>query len=159
MIRTWIGNALMGYGRWLARMDGRELMVQLSDHSIRTKMVSPNKEDQAWDDNLYKHGNVFIEGYANPVKPTVEYNADLEDPDTVAVEESPQAAADGGEDQSPGHTEIISSPRYREFMRQDLISQLLNPRQQWKKIVYAVIALSFLMVMNLALTASAAGVF
>jgi len=128
-------------------------------------MVVPQTDTVAWDADHFKYGCVFAEGYANPIKPIVDYNEDLEEPDTIELAEDAdkrQAAADGGGEEGgevveANHVELISSPRYRDYMRQDLISQLLNPREQWKLIAYGVIALAILMVLNVALSAAAAG--
>lgn len=152
-LRTKIANWGIGFFRKLGRKPGEsELAVELSDHSINVRMVETDTEQRAWDDNLYRYGNVFIDGYANPIKPSVEYNEELEDPDTVDVEE-------GSAEDSDSHVELISSPRYRDYMRQDLIGQLLNPREQWRIIAYAVIGLALIMAINLVVTLSAAGVF
>lgn len=156
-LRSYIANALIARGRSIGRSAGLEMKVELSDHSIDVAMADPDREDLAWDGDLYKHGNVFIHGYANPVKPTVNYNEALEDPDTVEVEGSDcEGAQSVAED---AHVELISSPRYRDYMRQDLISQLLNPREQWRLLAYGIIALGILMLPTMILSAAAAGVF
>lgn len=155
-VKTYIGNALIGLGRKIGRSEGQsELAVTISDHSIDAHMVETSKENLAWDDNLYRHGNVFVKGYANPVKPVVNHNKELENPDTVELEEGD---GDTDSDVDDTHVELISSPRYRDYMRQDLISQLLNPREQWRLIAYAIIAVGFILVINLVVTLSAAGV-
>lgn len=155
--RTWMATWLLSNARLIGRYLGTELVVETSDHSIKTTMETPDKSSRAWDDNMYRYGQLYIKGYANPVKPSVEYHEDLRDPDTATLEEM---RTDGGEGDYPElHTELISSPRYREYMRQDLISQLLNPREQWRLIAYAVIGLALLMVANVVISLSAAGVF
>jgi hypothetical protein len=136
---------------------GYQLAVEVSDHSIDIQLEKPNHEQRAWDTNLYSDGNLFVEGYANPIKPRVEYNEDLENPDTIDVE-------DGDPDEhtqdfeSERHVELISSPRYRDYMRQDLISQILTPDTRWKLLAYAVGVVAFLVVVNVMVSLSAAGV-
>ena len=155
-------NWLLRKGRNLGNRLGYELAVDVSDHSIEIQMVRPNKDKRAWDHNLYTRGNLFCQGYANPIKPKVHYNQTLDDPDTVDV-----VMGDGGveldeeiaeKDDGP-HIELISSPRYRDYMRQDLISQLLTPQEQWKLLAYAVGALALVMLINLVVSLSAAGAF
>ena len=157
MVREAIATWFVRSGRSIGRLLGCELKVDVSDHSIQTSMVKPDKERWAWDDTLYKKGCLFVDGYANPVKPSVDYNKDLEDPDTVTVKESEQQATEDDTEDSEEHVSMISSPRYREYMRQDLISQMLNPREQWRLVVYAVIALAVLMLGNVFISLSAAG--
>lgn len=156
-VRTYLSNTLIGWGRSIGRKEGQtELAVTISEHSIDTRMVETTKEHRAWDDGLYRYGNVFVKGYANPVKPVVDHNKELENPDTIDIEEG----GDNESDESEGsHVELISSPRYRDYMTQDLISQLLNPREQWRLIAYAIIALGAVMLINVVVTMSAAGVF
>jgi hypothetical protein len=163
-IRTKIANVLIGTGRSLGRSEGKsELAVVVSDHSITARMVDVDESKLAWDDDMYRYGNLYIEGYANPVKPTVKTHTELEEPDTASIEDSDasdqQHDADGTDDADSPHVSLISSPRYREYMRNDLISQLLNPRQQWRLIAYGIIALAIVMVINVVITLSAAGVF
>jgi hypothetical protein len=163
-IRATIPNALIGWGRRLGNSLGCEIAVELNDHSIQTEMVVPNKETRAWDSDLYRKGNVFVGSYANPIKPRVEYHEDLEDPDEIThVEGEPdtppegESETDGGED--VGHVQLISSPRYRDYMRQDLISQLLTPSEQWKLIMYAVLGNVVLTFFAIIVTLYATGSF
>lgn len=121
-------------------------------------MEHPNKTTRAWDPNLFRYGQMYRSGYANPIKPVVNHNPELENPDTIAADGGTVTVDDVDEDDNK-HVELISSTRYREYMRQDLISQLLNPREQWRKVVWAVIALAIIMGMNFMATLSAAGVF
>ena len=163
-LRTKIANTLIGTGRSIGRSEGKsELAVVVSDHSITARMVDVDESKLAWDSDMYRYGNLYVEGYANPVKPTVETHTDLEEPDTASIDTSDVAdeqpdEADTDYTDSP-HVSLISSPRYREYMRNDLISQLLNPRQQWRLIAYGIIALAIVMVINVVITLSAAGVF
>lgn len=119
-------------------------------------MEVPNKNERAWDPNLYKNGQLYHAAYANPIKPKVNHDTDLETPDTIDVNKS-GVATDGGK--TDAHVQLISSSRYREYMRQDLISQLLNPREQWKILVYVLIGVLILVVANVLISLSAAGAF
>lgn len=153
-IRTYVSNALIGFGRKLGRKAGAELVVELSEHDIKLGMVSPDDSERAWDDTLYKHGNVFVDGYANPIKPKVRHNKDLETPDTIDVEEGEET-----EVEDDTHVKLISSPRFGAFMRQKLISELLNPREQWRLIVYGIIALGVLGFVQIIVVLYATGAF
>lgn len=156
-IRESVATFAINLARRFGRALGCELVVELSDHSIETSMEHPDKEKRAWDSHLYKKGQVFIKGYANPIKPSAQYNKELENPDTVDAKTS--VVADGGEEiEDQTHVELISSPRYREYMRQDLISQVLNPREQWRLIFFAVLGVLGFLLINIALSASAAGI-
>jgi len=80
-------NILISMGRSIGRATGCELAVDLSEHSINASMQLPNRDTAAWDDNLYRSGCVFVDGYANPIKPRVRANKDLENPDTISHRE------------------------------------------------------------------------
>lgn len=169
MIREQIATAALQTARSIGRMLGCELAVETSQHSLKTSMVVPDRNDRAWDPGLYKHGNLFHEGYANPIKPRARRNTELEDPDTIDVETS-DAIADGGSDADDQesnetnetnveHVKLISSPRYRKYMRQDLISQLLTPKEQWRLIAYGVLGLAGVQIMTLLVVLWANGSF
>lgn len=175
--------------RMFRTLFGTELVVETSDHSIEISMERPGpSSSRAWDPHLFKRGQLFVKGYANPIKPVVETRHELGESDRVSLTEGEIGKAreayqrgeideeeledrigsaiasdlDELEDEELGgrsHKEIISSGRYRQYMHQELISQLLNPREQWKLIVYAVLALAFLMVVNLVVTLQITGVF
>lgn len=163
-IRTTIANTLISTGRSLGRSGDAELAVDVSDHSISVAMEQPDKTQRAWDANLYRRGNLFVEGYANPVKPSVRQHKELATPDEATViegtaDDQSDTEGDETEDTDDGpHVDLIASPRYRAYMRQDLISQLLNPRAQWRLIAYAVIALAVFMAVNIVVSLAAAGV-
>ena len=156
-LRTWIANGLIARGRKLGRSAGAELAVKQSGHSINARMVNPNSEEIAWDHDLFRHGNLFYEGYANPVKLVAKQNEGVEDPDTVEKVDGDAECTE--QDAETSEAKVISSKRYGAYMQQHLIEQLLNPREHWKMIVYAVIGLAMLQVLTLALAAAAAGVF
>lgn len=165
MIREFIANSLIGMGRSFGKMTGLELAVELSDHSINASMEQVNQDKRAWDPEMYKSGNVFVSGYANPIKPRVGYNQDLEEPDTVRVEEGDpdsdvdQPQLEDGEETDDRHAYLITSGRYREYMRQDLISQLLTPESRWNLLVWAVVGLGVLQFMAILVTMWATGSF
>lgn len=152
-VRTWIANGLMGFGRRLGRKAGAELAVDVDEHSIDIGMEYPNKTDRAWDPEMFAYGNLFVSDKANPIKPVVNRNDDLEEPDTVDTEQSDVTDDDETE------VRLISSGRYQEYMRQKLVEELLNPKEQWRLIMYAVIGLGVLQFLAIAVTLFATGSF
>lgn len=135
---------------------GCELAVNAGGHTLDAKMVPPKKtKELAWDDELYVQGNLFVGDYANPIKPTVDYNKSIEEPDTVGVE-----ASENGE--TDAHVSVISSPRYSLFMMQDLVSQLLNPSERLTVIQWVLIGIAGMLLVTLILlfvVAAQVGVF
>lgn len=159
-MRQTIANWFVSTGRSLGSTFGLQTAVVLSDHSIKVRMESPDKDTRAWDTNLYGNGNVFVEGYANPIKPRVEYHEQLENPNTVEVTEGDTDDTEASEDDADDtHVQLISSGRYRDYMRQDLISQLLTPDAQWKLIAYGVLALGVLQFFAICVTLYGTGAF
>jgi len=155
-------------GRRMGRLLGRELVVEQSDHSLTLSMEKPDNDRRAWDNDQFTRGQLYRRGYANPVKIEVDHNPGIGNKDTVAVadgdgtatatefsdeEEQPEALE---EDRS---VEVIASERYRQFMEQDLISQLLNPKEQWEKLVYGLIGIGSLQFLSIVVTLWATGSF
>lgn len=154
-LRTSLATSAMSTARSFGRVLGCEIAVEVSNHSIETKMVLPGKSDRAWDDQLYRHGNLFVDGYANPIKPRADPHPELDKPDTVEVEDG-----DGNTLREKAH--VIASERYQSFMKQRLAAQLLNPSERIKLITYAMMALAGLMLMQfiaVAAIAASVGVF
>lgn len=137
-------------------MCGCEIAVNADGQTLDVKMVPPKRtKDMAWDDKLYVKGNLFVGDYANPIKPSVDYNDGLENPDTVDVEASEDA-------EDSAHVSVISSPRYRLFMMQDLVSQLLNPSERLTVIQWVLIGIAGMLLVALillAVIAAQVGVF
>lgn len=147
---------MLGMARSCGNMLGCELSVDAGGQTLDAKMVPPKTtKEVAWDDNLYVKGNLFVGDYANPIKPSVDYNEGLENPDTVGVE-----ASEDSEDSA--HVSVISSPRYRLFMMQDLVSQLLNPSERLTVIQWVLIGIAGMLLVALILltvVAAQVGVF
>lgn len=154
---NWLLSLALGLGSAL----GLKQRVELSDHSINVSLTLPSTDRRAWDTNQYRNGNVFVDGYANPVKPRVNHREQLEDPDTIDVEDGEPDDGPAGETETDtdasGHVSLISSSRYRDYMRQDLVSQLLTPKEQWRLIMYGVIGLGVLMFVNMVLLVYSTG--
>lgn len=150
-LRESVVSGTMSFVRSVGRAMGLRLLVEPSDHSIEVKMVKPDTEERAWDDSLYKHGNLIPKDYANAIKIVVNENPDLDQKDTVDVEEGENGNPDGSLD-------LIASQRYHKFMQNDLISQLLNPKERWRLIAYGVIGLGGIQLITLMAALAAAGV-
>lgn len=160
MVREWLSTVAIRNARSFGRLLGCELVVDASTHSLETSMEMPDREQRAWDPDLYKHGQLYVAGYANPIKPVIEHNAELEEPDTVHIQKGEAEADDGLEESDDDTTAaIITSERYKTYMQQDLISQLLNPREQWRLLVYGIIALGALQFIAIIITMYATGAF
>lgn len=149
-----VPGTLMNLVRSTFELVGYELVVELSEHSIEIELERPDKEKRAWDPSLYKSGNVFLSGYANPIKPQVRSNPTLENHDEATIKEG-----NGGGEDTEHVPAVIASSRFRTYMQQDLISQLLTPQERWKQILYALIIFGGLMLINVVISLSAAGAF
>lgn len=153
---TELATGVLRYARSFGQLLGRELVVETSDHSIKISMEKSGNSKRAWDDDLYKRGNIFYHGYANPLKIVVDHKPEMGEKDTAEVREG---ATDEDTEDSDREADIISSPRYTQFMRNDLISQLLNPQEQWDKLLYGMIAIGGLQFLTIVATLWATGSF
>lgn len=160
-------------------MSGLEMAVEVSDHSIKCSMEKPDESQRAWDPDMFKSGNLFVSGYANPIKPDVESNPELKQKNTVDVREGgpdvtapdggtvdSQAAdvpdeieADAEPDSDGPHVQLISSGRYQKYMQQNLIEQLLTPESRWNTLVYAILGVAALGFVQIIVTLYATGSF
>lgn len=146
-LRSALATQMIGYARLCGRLMGCEVAVDAGGQELDVKMVHPSHDgERAWDDSMYVHGNLFVDGYANPVKLQVTVNPSLDEPDTVDVEVSENGS------ESPQNVSVISSARYRLFMMQDLVSELLNPKERLDKILYAILAIGGVLLINLMVT-------
>ncbi len=152
-------NYSLSLAESVAYVAGFKLRVIISDHSVKIKFVRPDKDTRAWDTNLFKNANVFVKGYANPIKPTVEHNSKLENPDTIDHREGEPDEETSETDGSDREVSLIASSRYRDYMRQDLVSQLLTPKEQWKLIAYGVLAVGILQFLSIIVTMYVTGTF
>lgn len=142
-------NGIIHRTRKFGRKFGYELKVTQSSHSLHTKMVNPNADEHAWDPDLYKHGNLFLQGHGNPVKMHVDRTHDEGE-----MSENKVTAKD-----SHGESvEIIASPFYKELIKADKLGQLLNPEEQWQKMMYALIGILVISSISGVASMSAAGI-
>lgn len=144
-LATWALNNARSFGRML----GCELVVETSQHSLATSMEVPTTNTRAWDDNLWKRGQLYISGYANPVKPYIEHHIDQGDQDQVRIISS---ELEDDED----HTAIVSSTMYRMYQDQHLASELLLPSEQWRLIFYALLGIGAMILIGLGIDLSVA---
>lgn len=65
-----IGGFGIQLWRTVGQLMSNELVVIVSEHEIKLDMVNPDKvKNRNWDSRLFVSGNIYLEGYANPVKP------------------------------------------------------------------------------------------
>ena len=161
-LATWFVRKARRMGRLL----GRELVVVQSEHDLKLKMEKPHNDARAWDDSLFKNGQLFVDGYANPVKVTVNHNPGIDEKDTVEPKEGTAPNSEDGdgvesedEEDEDDWIEVIASPRYQQFMEQNLISQLLSPDEQWNKLFYGVLGVMALQFFTVIVTLWSTGSF
>lgn len=111
--------------RGIARIFGYELKIVLTEHKIKTKFDNPSREGNCWDSTHWTKGNIFLKGIANPIKPK---KTEVED----------------------GDWDLITSERYKTFMEQSLIDDMLQAsKSDGLTLKTAVIALASLQILNL----------
>lgn len=92
---------LIGLGETLAYFGGNKLKITLDEHQIDIDVVNPlDVEDVAYDTNHYVNGNIFIDGYSNPVKHKF--------------------------DEAEEEVELVSSMRYKPYMNNKLLEDLIK---------------------------------
>lgn len=160
-------NMMLATAEAMGSAMGLKRKVEISDHSVTVEMTNPDQDSRAWDLDMFKRTNVFVRGYANPIKPVVDYNEQLENPDTVDVDDSDVADDDtdgngdetDAEDDDGHHVSLISSARYRDYMRQDLVSQLLTPQEKWRLLAYGIMGAALLVLFDTIITVYVNGGF
>ena len=88
--------------RSTARLFNYELKIVLTEHKIKVKFDKPDREENCWDDSHWIRGNIFLKGIANPINIK---KSDVKESEDV---------------------EIITSDRYKTFMEQSLIDDMLQ---------------------------------
>lgn len=95
-------NGIDTFGEIVAKFGSLKRKVVLTPHKIKHEYISPpeDKEKLAWDEEMYVNGNVFPSNKANPVKLDTESG------------------------------EWISSQRYKEYMKNDLVESLIKTTER-----------------------------
>lgn len=94
-------NLLLSLVLSMADVLGMKVKVELDEHKIDLSLISARElKKRAYDDGHYVNGNVFYKNFANPVK----------------------AKLDEGKDK----LELITSDRYKHFMRMSLLKDLIK---------------------------------
>lgn len=156
-LRSTLATSAMSLARGFGNALGCEIAVDCSGHELETRMVPPKAtKERAWDGDMYVKGGLFVDGYANPIRPKAVRNKE--------ISESDEVAADGGsaDVQQGEHYEIISSKRYASIVKNDLISQLINPAERLSTIQWVLIGMAGMMLMILVVLVAVAaqvGVF
>jgi hypothetical protein len=146
-----LATSALGAARIFGRTLGCELEVTVDNQRIQTVMRPPGSHSaRVWDPDMYYRGNLYLRGYANPVKPGVDVELDPSELDrgTIEVSEgSREAFADGGErvEALPvvedEHARLMSSKLFKKHMDNHMISELVTPDEKWNKIFMAILIL------------------
>ena len=150
MVRSWLATGAIKKARKFGRMLGCEVVVEDRGHTLAVTMEPPNTNKRAWDPRLWKSGQLYVEGYANPVKPVVrrtDRENEMDDID-VTVGVNNEGADDVG---------MLPSYRYQIHQDQHTISELVNPQEQWRLLMYAVIAVGALVFVSMLITVYVGG--
>lgn len=100
-----------------AEFSDKKLVVQLDKHKIDMEFVDTDEykyNDAFYDDRHYINGNIFIKGYANPIKPV--FDRTIEDADEL------------DDDKVVEKLKLKPSLRYKTFMREDKIRQIAGAK-------------------------------
>ena len=144
-IRTYLATAAIKRARSFGNKLGCELVVEDQGHTLAAPMEPPNTTKRAWDPRLWKSGQLYVEGYANPVKPVVRRTDRENEMDEIDV--SVGVNNEGAEDVG-----MLPSYRYQIHQDQHTISELVNPQEQWRLIMYAIIAVGALVFVSMLVT-------
>lgn len=104
-------TALIGIARSTAHALGYQTAVVLSEQTVKVKILDPDSENVAWDPSHYLNTNVFLSSYANPVEPEV----------------------------SDGEVSLVPSERYKRYMDQHLLTELVGEGRSNRKIMIALL--------------------
>jgi len=139
-LRTAVASWLVGTSISIGRSLGADVAVTLDNQTVDVDMVVPGSEDgRVWDGELYAKGMVYYAGYANPIKPVVSKDSDVEKRDTALV----YTNDDGGP-----YTEMMVSERYKTHMSNHMISELVTPDEKWNKVVLGMVLLGALIMVS-----------
>ena len=159
-VGSWLATHVLNYARAFGHRMGCNLEVEVRGDRIETKMAHPKISKKAWDSDMYDSAGLFVHGFANPVKPVVERSADPNEPDDLDVDAAGDVPlTDGGELVEQKTFDVIPSYRYLEHMNQHIISELVNPTEQWQLIVYGIIGIAALQFFTIIVTMWATGSF
>jgi hypothetical protein len=101
-----IATLAVGISRSFGRVLGNQIAVIVTPHRIKLRMIDPDSTDRYWDESFFTAGNIYFEGFANPIKPRV-----------------PESESEAREERE---LELITSDRYKEMMEQSLITDIIG---------------------------------
>lgn len=94
-------NWILGLAVGVASLLGYKLMVSVDEHRIDVELTKPEElRERIYDTSHYVNGNIYRKGYANPIKPLL--------------------------DKAGKKVELVSSERYKEFMRMKILKELIK---------------------------------
>lgn len=94
-------NWIVGLAVGVASLLGYKLIVSVDEHRINVELTKPEElRERIYDTNHYVNGNIYVKGYANPIKPLL--------------------------DKAESKVELVSSERYKNFMRMKILKELIK---------------------------------
>jgi len=112
-----------------------ETEIVLTEHKIEINAVNPDEIDKDWDSNIWTYGNIYLKDIANPINIK---KSEIKDKDY----------------------DLITSERYKTFMEQSLIDDMLQASKSdgltLKQVLIAIISTNLLTLGILYLVSSGA---
>lgn len=136
-LATFALNAARSFGRTL----GCQIAVEAGSAELKTTMELPDNNKRDWDEQHFRRGCLFIQGYANPVVPVLRRNEGAINRDEIDAEFY--------HDDDDLHVALKSSKQYVETIESDAAAQLMNPKERWRILAYGILALGVLMFVNM----------
>lgn len=106
-------TALIGIARSLGHAAGYRTAVVLEDQRVDVKLIHLDEDAIAWDPGHYLYTNLFLSGYANPVKPEVDES----------------------------DVSLVPSERYKRYMDQHLLSEMIGEGRSLRAVIAALLAI------------------
>jgi len=135
-IRVWIARRFLNWIWGFAIVKGPgEPVVSISGRKIQWELVEPERMVEStqrhWDDSIYLHGNIYLDGYANPIE-VVEDNVE-EIEDAEGIEEHPDVNE---------RITLYPSMKYKTLLKNTVIQQVFSTGLR-QLALYILIALVF----------------
>lgn len=109
-----LANLFLGIAKAFASLSGRQISIIIDEHDFRIAWRKAKSTDNyAWK-KLYKNGNIFFDGFANPIK--------ILPPNSDSTEK--QASSHILVDKA----DFIPSQKYATAMKHDLMRQAFDTR-------------------------------
>ena len=96
-MKSRIADWMLDKSRQVANEADKEIAIEVGQHDIQLEFVEPESNNERHWDDLFERGNIYVRGFANPIKP------DPEDADNM-----------------------ISTKRWKHFLDQDAYSDAFD---------------------------------